>query len=177
MKLNLTLIFAALALVVIAACTRKSANTTQAPAVTEKPQPERPAAEPKEEAWQVAGFQKTACFGRCPVYQVKFFSDGKVTWYGQLNVERKGWYEARVQPEVLKSIRDKAHAVHFWDFYNEYPQGRKVADLPGTITYVRAGDMEKQIIDTHQAPDALKEFEKFMEDLINTLTWRATEGK
>ncbi|MBI5915652.1 MAG: hypothetical protein HY842_09765 [Bacteroidetes bacterium] len=175
MKFNLTLLLAALTVVALSACHRKSANNTQAPAVTEKPG--RPAAEPKEEAWQVAGFQKTACFGRCPVYQVKFFSDGKVTWYGQMNVERKGWHEARVQPEVLKSIRDKAHAVKFWDFYNEYPQGKKVADLPGTITYVRAGDMEKQIIDTHQAPDALKEFEKFMEELINSLTWRATEGK
>ncbi len=178
MKLQPLLAIGILAVSLLVACHRKTASTPTPPATptpTEKPS-DKPT-EPKPEAYQVVGYQKTACFGKCPVYQVKFYSDGKVTWYGQLNVERKGWHETVVSKEVLKEIRDKAHAANFWDFAAAYPQGQKVADLPSTVTFIRAGDMEKIVINTHQAPVELEAFEDYLEGLINKLDWRATPGK
>ena len=138
---------------------------------------DRPESEPKPEAYQVAGYQKTACFGKCPVYQVKFYSDGKVTWYGQMNVERKGWYETKVDKTVLTDIRDKAHAAKYWDFSGEYPTGQKVADLPSTVTFIRAGDTQKTVVNTHQAPPELEAFEEYLEGIINGLDWRLAAGK
>ncbi len=177
MKLHLITALGLLAAVVLfTACHRKAAP----PMPAEKPAmpgTDRPGSEPKQEAYQVVGYQKTACFGKCPVYQVKFFSDGEVTWYGQHNVERKGWYEARVEKVVLTAIRDKAHAAKYWDFSNVYPTGQKVADLPSTVTYIRAGDMEKSIVNTHQAPPELEAFEDYLEGIINGLDWRPTVGK
>ncbi|MFQ5445887.1 MAG: DUF6438 domain-containing protein [Saprospiraceae bacterium] len=131
----------------------------------------------EEEAHLVAAFEKTACYGKCPVYQVKFYSDGKVTWYGKLFVDRMGWHEAHVEPAVLKSIRDKVHETGYLDFESEYPTERRIADLPSTITYVRIGDVEKQVADTHDAPQELKEFEAFLEGLINGLEWKASADK
>ena len=181
MKSSLILFAVLLAVIAFIACNRKSGTNTQqvtpdAKDVTDKAEPAPDAAgEAPDEAYQVAGFQKTACFGKCPVYMVKFFSDGKVTWYGKMNVDRMGWHEARVDKEVLKRIKDKANEVNFFDFYGEYPTGTKVADLPSTITYIRIGDMEKQVKNTHEAPEKLKEFEQFMSDLIESLAWRASE--
>lgn len=152
----------------LAACSRKTVEA-QPPATAENG-----ASEPtKTQAYQVVGYEKTACFGRCPVYQVKFFSDGTVSWNGRMNVERMGAHQAQVKPEVLKAIREKADEVRFFDFYNEYPTGdRKIADLPSTITYLRVGDMEKQVTNTHEAPEKLKEFERYLEDLIGKLEWK-----
>jgi uncharacterized protein DUF6438 len=132
---------------------------------------------PAQAAYMVAAFEKTACYGKCPVYQVKFYNDGKVTWYGRMYVDRMGWHEARVEPAVLKSIRSKAHETGYLDFESEYPTERRIADLPGTITYVRIGDVEKQVSDTHDAPEKLKEFEAFLEGLINGLDWRPLADK
>ena len=161
------------------ACNRKSTppTTPTPPATTVTTGSNSPVSEPKKEAYQVAGFQKTACFGKCPVYQVKFFSDGKVTWFGQLNVERKGWYDARATDAVLKGIRDKAHAANYWDFAGVYPVGQKVADLPSTVTYIRTGDMEKTVVNTYQGPTELEAFEAYLEGVINGLSWQPKQGK
>ena len=176
MKTNI--IFFALFFVAVAtvACHRKAVSNVNPPAV-EKPKPEPPAAEPAEEAYQFAGYQKTPCYGTCPVYQVKIFSDGKATWYGKMNVERKGWYEGQISQSDLKLIREKVREVKFLDFENQYPTGQRVADLPTTIVYIRIGDMEKTVKDTHDAPEKLKEFEKFMETLIEGVAWRPSENK
>ena len=179
MKLHLLPILALFAVVLFAACSRKTAVVP-----TPSPAPATPglgydnaASDQKPDAYQVVGYQKTACFGKCPVYQVKFFSDGTVTWFGQHNVERKGWFETRVENATLKSIRDKAQAVMFWDFLAEYPHGHKVADLPSTVTYIRAGDMEKTVVNTHQGPLELEALEDFIEGIINVLEWRPSAGK
>lgn len=162
----------------LAACHRKSTEVVQeTKPETVKPKVDPPAAEPKEEATLFAAYQKTACFGTCPVYQVQIFSDGKATWYGRMNVERKGWYEAQLDESVLRRILNKANEVLFFSFENEYPIGHKVADLPTTIMYLQVGDMEKTIKDTHEAPAKLQEYEKFMENLIEEIDWKPSQTK
>jgi hypothetical protein len=143
-----------------------------------KPNPTDEAEQPLEEAYPVAGFEKTPCFGKCPVYTVQFFSNGKVTWLGRMNVERMGAYEAFVTEGTLKSIRDRAFELNYLDLYNEYPhQGKRVADLPSTITFLRVSDIEKQVVNTHDAPHNLKQFEKYLEEIINGLAWRKVGGE
>lgn len=183
MKLSLLSIPVLLVLAaIVVACNRKTATTENAiitsPTQSASSDSGRPSAqEPAKDAYQVAGYQKTACFGKCPVYQVKFFSDGKVTWYGQLNVERQGWHEARVDEKLLREIKDKSHELKFWDLSNNYPIGQRVVDLPSTVTYVRAGDMEKTVVDTHQGPAELLQFEEYLAGIINKLEWRPSGGK
>lgn len=189
MKNNFLLVTAFFTLLALVACNHTTTNSAQ----QTKPSPSAPAAtdpgktatagdsdspdHPAEMPYQYAGFQKTPCFGKCPVYEVKFFSDGRVTWLGRMNVERTGEYEARVDQSVLKSIKSKAEEIDFFALRNEYPVESKVADLPTTITYLRIGDMEKQVKNTYEAPENLLTFEKFLEDLIKGLTWRKVAGK
>lgn len=172
MKLQHFLALSLLAVIILVACNRKAA----APVTTEKPKPgditNLVEEAPREKAYQVVGYQKTACFGKCPVFQVKFYNDGKVTWYGQHNVERMGWHEAMVDKAVLADIRAKVSGAKYWDFAPAYPVAHKIADLPSTVTYIRIGDMEKSVINTHQAPVELVAFEEYLEGIINGLTWK-----
>ncbi len=164
---------------VITGCNRKTASaeaTTTAPKAnptnpaTDKPNDQASA----KDAYQVAGYQKTACFGKCPVYQVKFYSDGRVTWHGQMNIDREGWYTASVSQQLLTEIKDKAHEVKFWDLSNNYPKEIRVVDLPSTVTYVRVGDMEKTVVNTYQAPAELEAFEDYLAAIIEKLEWQAS---
>ena len=168
------------ATVVFVACNQKNASQTKEisgepdkPAVTEEPTSEMP----KEKAYQVIGFQKTPCFGKCPVYEVKFFSDGTATYHGRMNVDREGWYEARLEKKVIKDIQAKADAIGYWDFYEKYPLENQVADLPSTITTVRVGDMIKTVRNTHDAPAKLVEFENYLSGIIEGLDWKGVEKK
>ena len=181
MKFTKVLLLAFFAIVALSSCNQKNANQTQEPAEqpdTKPPANEEPQSEdPKEEVYQVILYKKTPCFGKCPVYEVKFMSDGKVTWYGKMNVERMGWHEANVEWKVIKDIQMKADALGYWGFYEEYPVENKVADLPTTITSVRLGDMIKTVRNTHDAPEKLEEFEKYLSGVIEGLAWRPSTNK
>ena len=83
-----------------------------------------------------------------------------------------GYHEAQLETQVIKAIRDKSHEVGFFDFHYEYPIEHKVADLPSTITYVRIGDTEKTVKNTHEGPEKLAEFEAYIEGIINKLEWK-----
>lgn len=181
MKLQLILPGIALAMLLTSSCHRKATPpetpTPPTTGMTTKPSNDSPSMEPAKDAYQVAGYQKTACFGKCPVYQVKFFSDGKVTWHGQMNVERMGDFVSKVDEKTLAEIRDHAHAAHYWDFASKYPTDYRIADLPSTVTFIRTGDMEKTVVNTYQGPAELEEFQNYLESLIMDLQWRQASGK
>ena len=169
MKFTILTVVAVLLIAVLYACNQKKAQqTTGSPSVSE------PTDNPPPKPYQVVGFRKTACFGKCPVYEVKFYSDNRATWHGKMNVDKMGWYEAQLEGKTIKAIRDKAHEVGYFDFHNEYPVEHKIADLPSTITYLRIGDVEKKIKNTHDGPEKLAEFQHYLLDVINRLDWQAT---
>ncbi len=45
-------------------------------------------------------YKRTACFGRCPVFELIVFSDYSVIWRGKDNVSRTGIY--KLMPDSLK---------------------------------------------------------------------------
>lgn len=166
----------AVAVVALVACNKKNANQTteaeesiDAPVTAGEVHTDPP---PPQKAVQLIGFQKTPCFGKCPVYEVKFFSDGKATWNGRMHTDRMGLYEAKVEKKLIKEIQVKADAMGYWDFYEKYPTENQVVDLPTTITMVRVGDMTKTVKNTHEAPEKLEEFENYLSEVIEGLDWR-----
>lgn len=122
--------------------------------------------------YEFLSYKKTPCFGKCPVYEVKFFRDGRASYNGKMNTEREGLWIGKIDKEMVDELRDKIQAVHFFDFENKYPTGDvQIADLPSTIINVRIGDMVKQVTDKHDAPKALKSFEKYVEKKIEQVKW------
>jgi hypothetical protein len=124
-------------------------------------------------SYEIAGFEKTPCYGQCPVYKVTFLSDGRVTWFGRNNVERLGTYEAEVELKVLKEIQQKAKEVGYFTFAEEYPLNHKIADLPFTTTFVNDGVTTKSVRNQLEAPERLIDFEDYLEALISRLNWKA----
>lgn len=166
-------------LLALAACARKS---TPAAGPADQPATDTLQAESEEYApparpprYLIASIEKTPCFGKCPVFQVQFYNDGLVKWNGRMNVERMGTYETHVDEDLLRRIKDKAKALHYFDLAPRYPEQSEVADLPSTITYVRVGDVEKQVVNTYQAPENLLAFENFLLELIERLNWKPAD--
>jgi hypothetical protein len=174
MKLYLLAMLGLAGIFVLVACNRKTTAPTEVAPIAEEPKSKgnETIELPKEKPYQVVGFQKTACFGKCPAYQVKIYNDGKATWYGQLNVERLGWHEAMVSKEVLAAIKQKVSEIRYLDFAHQYPTNNRVADLPSTVTYIRIGDIEKSVVNTYQAPTELDVFEDYLEGIVMGLAWK-----
>lgn len=143
------------------------------PAVEMKPSAEQGKGD--REVYKMVNFKKTACYGKCPVYEVEIYNDGRVVYNGKRFVDRLGIHKATITEKEVKMIRSEFDKVGFIDFAGEYPiNGQKISDLPSTIIEYRAGDMIKVVKDKHDAPEQLKKFEAWLAEYIDGLTYKVS---
>jgi hypothetical protein len=50
-------------------------------------------------------YSKSRCFGRCPVYDLYIFNDGKILYKGIENVSKTGTYQSTINLEELDRIK------------------------------------------------------------------------
>ena len=81
--------------------------------------------ESKEKALLYYG--KTACLGKCPVYDLHIFNNGKVVYYGVDNVKKKGWRVSKISKEALIKIKKELSQLHF------IGNQKLIRDLPNTV--------------------------------------------
>ena len=170
------------------ACNRKTA--TSATTNPEPPKVELPAEEPTVSSpissgieplealpQAVLAMQKTPCYGKCPVYEARFMSDGRVTWYGKKNTDRVGHYEAFINENDLEQLREHIKNSQFQNFAPTYPTNadKIITDLPQTITKVQLNGQVLQVTNNHDAPQPLRELERLVEMELDKLIWRKIE--
>lgn len=140
--------------------------------------PEQPAAEgalllPKTEPHLFASLKHTPCYGRCPVYEIQYYSNGQALYKGEKNVPRQGIYLGTVSDGAIKQIMKKARDINFFSLSGAYPEkGKPIADLPQTIIYLNDGRQEKTIVNNHLAPVGLITFERFLDELAEEIQWQ-----
>jgi len=121
----------------------------------------------------VATLKTTPCYGKCPVYEVKFSQSQYVTWRGYANTSRIGFYEARIEGKLLQEIEKRAEALGLFELEEEmYPvKGEFLEDYPAVITHIYSGEREKRIVHVYDAPDAVRIFEDYLIELTKKLVW------
>jgi Domain of unknown function (DUF6438) len=128
--------------------------------------------------------RRTSCFGPCPVYTVTIDARGEVTYVGEKFVRVGGRQTARIDPSVVAKLLARADGIRFFDLRDAYrviqnPDGSSttVTDLPTTIVTVTANARSKRVEDCLGAPDALKEFEREIDEAAGTKRWILGDGK
>jgi len=121
----------------------------------------------------VVSLQKTPCFGSCPVFEARVFSNGTAIWEGERHTARIGKYEATVPHEWLNELMAEAEAIDFFRMAVRYPlYGSALPDVPQTITFMQNGGKQRRVTDNAAAPVDLVRFEKMLEEKLNTLEWK-----
>ncbi len=128
---------------------------------------------PSTEPRLLASLKRTPCYGRCPVYEIQFFSNGETVFNGERNLKRLGIFLARVPESTLRQILEQAEQADFFELRDEYPEsGPAIPDLPETITFVNNGKKQKTVINYYDAPLPLLRFERFLDEIANGLDWQ-----
>jgi Domain of unknown function (DUF6438) len=150
--------------------TQETTLPTPASAVPAKP------IEVKVENELMVSLQRTPCFGRCPVFKIELFGDGKVVYEGRAFSTRLGTHKAIASPELMKAILQKASDIKYLTFNAKYPKGESmITDIPTTISYVKLGTESKMVYNNYDAPTELLEFERWLESQFEGLKWDAKE--
>ncbi len=121
----------------------------------------------------MAGLKRTACYGKCPVYELEFYSNGQVTFIGMEYAPRQGIYLAHIADSTVQRIYQWVYDIRYFQLESQYPEkGSPIHDLPQTITYFYDGLRKKTIVNNHLAPPGLIAYERFLTGLAESLSWQ-----
>lgn len=119
----------------------------------------------------VARIQRTACFGRCPIYTASIYKSGYVSYMGEKWVEREGHYEAQISQNKIAELLNEAKKIGFQDLNNVY-DSKGITDLPSTIITLRLENEPKIVVNRYQGPESLGKFGVFFDNMINELSFQ-----
>jgi len=114
--------------------------------------------------------EKTACMGKCPVYELKIYNNRVAILHAHENLDKKGKYKTRLDKEQVQYYVDRFTGIEFFSLEDKYTS--HFMDLPTTyITFQHKGKV-KNIKDYDNAPEKLNELEKELEALVKDEKWR-----
>jgi uncharacterized protein DUF6438/ankyrin repeat protein len=130
--------------------------------------PDAAASNPPADTVQPADFvefERTSCFGPCPVYKVQIRGDGQVTWpprsFGQAGAT------AAVDPVRARALLEKLRTNGFWSLCASYSLG--ATDGATVITTLHIAGQEKRVSDYFDSgPKLLHDFEIEIDGLVDT---------
>ena len=70
-------------------------------------------AQKADESLLVASLERTTCYGDCPYYEVKVYSNGVAIYNGRKNVEYLGLHEGVLSQKQIRQLLDKAKSVGY----------------------------------------------------------------
>jgi len=130
----------------------------------------------QERAFIIASIERTGCYGKCPNYKAKIFSNGLVLYEGRAHVERKGIFEAYIVQNQVDSLIAQADSISFFDLSAAYPiNGVEIYDLPNTNIFIKGEGYEKTVSNNHNAPNILRNYELYFEEILQKLDWKKLE--
>ncbi len=118
----------------------------------------------------VARIQRTACFGRCPIYTMTVYEDGRVEYFGKNFTPRVGLWGGKVSPDVMENLMNYANEVGYFELNNIYDK-EAITDLPSTITSLLNPEGLKTVVNRFDAPEELRRFEQYFDQLFNEVDW------
>jgi len=114
-------------------------------------------------------FQKTACFGKCPVYKLEIYESGAIKLFGEKNLDKVGNYSKTLTKSEINDLKKTFLDSKFFEFNDEYTA--KKTDLPTTYISFENEGKYKKIRDYSDAPEDLKKLEKLIENIVSSEGW------
>ena len=125
------------------------------------------------ESLLIASLARTTCYGNCPYYEVKLYSNGMALYHGKKNVEYIGLYKAKVGEKFIAEVIARAKEINYMDLGGKYPvKGLGIIDFPVCITSVIIGGEKKIIYNRNDSPQKLVEYEAFFDELLEEVQWK-----
>ncbi len=91
---------------------------------------------------QVLTLSKTACFGTCPVFTLKIYSNGLAVLDGKKNLKHIGLSEMMLDSDHLSALMKTCDDAQLFSLNDSYQE--RVMDLPTTtLTYTHDGETKK----------------------------------
>lgn len=113
-------------------------------------------------------FQRTPCYGTCPIYTATIFRNGRVSYNGERFVPFMGQHELTLAPATVTAMLAEARRINFNQFAPSYTAN--VSDLASTIiTVYQPGQQRHRVLAEASIPASLQQYIAYLKDKIDPL--------
>ena len=98
------------------------------------------------------------------MYKTTFMDNGEVTYVGKGFVDKIGTYKTLISEEDVQFIKSNIIEYDYFGLDSLYPT--PITDFPSSITEVNLNGKRKKVINRRTPPANLKDFEKFLDSLL-----------
>ncbi|MDA0714230.1 MAG: DUF6438 domain-containing protein [Bacteroidetes bacterium] len=120
-------------------------------------------------------YERTPCFGRCPVFKIKVYESGYTTYQGVNFVEYMGYFYTHINAEDLNTIYQLVNEADYFSLNDSY-DNENIMDLPAKIFRVDALGINKRIVARTNVPESLIQMAEGIEVLFKDTKWKAVKG-
>jgi len=116
-------------------------------------------------------YQRTACFGTCPIFLMKVYASGYATYEGTNFVENMGKFDGRVPAGAIESVVSTANGIGYFQMQNRYDA--MVSDLPSVITEIADSEgIRKRVDNRYDGPKQLHDLYPILDHIIEATEWK-----
>ena len=112
---------------------------------------------------------KSACFGKCPVFDLNIYNNRYVEFIGKQNTSKLGTHALNLDKDTYKNLVsafDKANFVGLQDHYES-----NIPDLPSVTMSYRKGSKLKTITGKRERPESVHKLQFLLEQIIEMPGW------
>jgi hypothetical protein len=144
----------------------------------------RPASEPVEqvvqdvqtEATVLAIYERTPCYGQCPIFKLTIYTDGKAVYEGRNWVDMIGTFRTVVSKEQTDRLMAAAKEIDYFSLKEEY-NNEMVTDLPSVVTQISNDGVLKRVRNRRGGPSSLKTLYNVFDAIVAESFWTKEETK
>jgi len=121
----------------------------------------------------VIKLERTACFGKCPVYSLMIKGDGTVIYAGVQFVKTTGIQETKISMDAVNQLILDFEKADYFSLKESYTKFGK-SDMPSANTSISIGGRTKAIkhyLGDLTAPKQLTELENKIDEIVNSAQW------
>jgi len=121
----------------------------------------------------VITLERTACFGKCPVYSLMIKGDGTVIYSGVDFVQTRGIQETTISIDAINQLVAEFEKANYFSLKDSYT-AFGISDMPSANTSISIGGRTKAInhyLGDRSAPKQLTELENKIDEIVNSAQW------
>ncbi len=118
---------------------------------------------------RIVKYTRGSCFGKCPVFELQIFDDGKAILDAKMHMDHKGLFDYTLTREELTELYALLSATDFHSMKDTYYG--EVADLPAVGLSVQVGTFKKSINGNWQFPEELLHIFRYLDKYVHSEKW------
>lgn len=113
--------------------------------------------------------ERSACFGKCPVFQIRLFQNGDVYFKGKKNVSKIGVYKGKLSLSKTRKFFKALDSLSWSRYEDRYKN--PATDLPHLKIQIYGEAFYKSIIQAEAGPKELELVALRLEGMIKGVKW------